>query len=224
MKYSSMVLALLLIAGFAFAVQPAENWNVISTGKYDPGAGASHVTEGGNVTGGDLYSNVSTEKWAGYYGNVTGEIVLAETTYTNLFYNWAWTPADGGKVCAIAGTGFNWAGLATLSNATIDSVWGFTVGDTDSGTNTFADGVCTMTIAGVTPAATTAVTTLGGSGFETCAFDDGGGTLPADVAFCVDIQDNQTLFNSGTGDFQLLVATNETTSQYETYYFWLELN
>lgn len=227
MKYGSMVLALLLFAGFAFAIQPAENWNLVVTGKFSPAGAASHTTEGGNVTGGNLYSNVSTEKWAGYYGNVTGEIVLAQDTpATNIFYQWSWDPTHGGEVCAVAGTTYDWLNRQVISNVTIDNIWGFDSMDTDSANNTFADSVagCAMDIGGIVTLASAGVTTLGAGNFLTCAFDDGGAALPEDVAFCVEIQNAGGTFDGDTGDYQLLVATNETIAEFETYYFWVELD
>ena len=217
-----ILLALLLaVSGLAFAIQPAQGWTVVSTGKFAPSVNASVTTEGGNVTNLNLAGNVSTEKWAGYWGNVTGQIVLAPNA-ANMFYTWAWTPADGGDVCAVLDNGFNWAGLSAATVAQLDSAWNFAVGDTDSATSTFTNAACTLNVAGSTVSTARALT-LGGGNFYTCAARDGG-TAKGDMAFCVGIQNNAALFNGGTGDYQLLTATNETAGQTENYNFWLELN
>lgn len=81
-----------------------------------------------------------------------------------------------------------------------------------------------MDIGGIVTLASAGVTTLGAGNFLTCAFDDGGAALPEDVAFCVEIQNAGGTFDGDTGDYQLLVATNETIAEFETYYFWVELD
>ncbi len=213
------ILALLLLGSLAFAIQPAEGWNVVSTGKYTPTGSANVTTEGGNVTNLDLAGNISTEKWAGYWGNVTGEIVL--TPGTSLFYSWVWDSGNGGEVCAVAApSGFDWSTLATPVAANIDAAFGFLTGDTDDTGNTLGN-PCTVTVAGQTPSGIGDLTGVGG--FETCAISDGG-TAKANYAFCVNITQGGSLFNSATGDYELLAPTNETAGATETHYFWLELD
>ena len=221
MKYIQYAFALLLFAGLAFAIQPAEDWQVGAQGRYTQIVQANVTTEGGNVTELNLSSNISTEKWAGYWGNVTGEIVLAPNN-ADMFYTWAWTSADGGEVCAVAATsGFNWAAVQTIAAATIDTIWFFDGGDTDSAVNTIPN-ACNLGVAGATPVGTGNYTGVGG--FETCAVGDGDDAAKSDVAFCVNITNSGSLFNGLSGDYELLTATNETAGASETHYFWLELN
>jgi hypothetical protein len=216
-------LALLLLGSLAFAIAPVENWNVVSTGKYTQVTAANVTTEGGNVTNLDLDGNVSTEKWAGYWGDVTGEIVLSPAVGSPMFYQWTWTPADGGEVCAIAApAGFNWASVQTIAGATIDTIWGFAAG-TDDATNTL-DEACNVDVAGTAVVGSDGVTTNGAGAFQTCAVGDGDDTAKGDVAFCVDIQDGGTVFNGGSGDYQLLAATDDALGATETHYFWMELD
>ncbi len=220
MKYG-FAIALLLLAGLAFAIQPAESWQVGPQGKYTQVGAANVVTEGGNVTELNLSSNISTEKWAGYWGNVTGQIVLAPNN-VDMFYTWAWTSADGGEVCAVAAaSGFDWSTIQAATGADIDSVWLFDVLDIDSGTNTFAAG-CNVDIAG-TPVNTEQAVT--GGGLETCVVADNAAPAAKDeLAFCVNITAGTTLFNTLTGDYELLTAADEVAGAVETHYFWLELN
>jgi len=218
------MLALLFAASLAFAIQPAETWTLGTTGKYTQLTTASQQTEGGNVTYGNLTGNVSTEKWAGFWGNVSGNIVLAPGANQPMFYTWAWTSADGGEVCAVAAPSFTWASVQAVGAATIDAIWGFDVLNTDSASNTLADASCNVIVAGIAVPPSTGVTTNGGT-FETCAVADAGAPVwKDDIAFCVNITQGGTLFNSLTGDYQLLTAANETAGQYETYNFWLELD
>ncbi|MGB9719574.1 MAG: hypothetical protein ACPL06_03200 [Candidatus Anstonellales archaeon] len=215
---------LLVFAGVLLAIQPAEQWVVGQTGKYTQVASANYTTEGGNVTNINLTGNISTEKWAGFWGNVSGRIVLAPGAGQPMFFTWAWNSTNGGEVCAIAGpSGFDWSGLQTVAASEIDTVWGFAGGDTDSAANTLMSS-CNVDVAGI-PVSGSAGNFTGVGGFETCAVADQ--AIPAvktDIAFCVNITQGGNLFNGLTGDYELLAPTNETAGQYETYYFWLELD
>ncbi|MCX6768650.1 MAG: hypothetical protein NTY83_02310 [Candidatus Micrarchaeota archaeon] len=219
-----IILALLLaMSGLAFAIAPVENWTLVSTGKYTQTPAAGYVTEGGNVTNLDLDGNVSTEKWAGYWGDVSGDIVLAPAAGGLMFYTWAWTPAEGGEVCAVAASsGFDWATVQTIAAGTIDTIWGFAVG-TDDATSTL-DESCDVDVAGTAVVGSDGVTTNGAGAFQTCAVGDGDDADKEDVAFCVNIQDAATVFNGGTGDYQLLAATDDAMGATETHYFWIELD
>ena len=216
-----ILLSVLLAIGLSFAIQPAYTWTTGTPGKYVPSGNANVTTEGGNVTPLNLSSNISTEKWAGYWGNVSGEIVLSPGV--SMFYTWAWDSGDGGEVCAVAAaSGFDWAAVQTILATTIDTIWVFDTLNTDSAAGTLQSS-CNVDVAG-TPVAGSVGTTTGGGTFETCAVGDGDNAAKSDVAFCVNITQGGTLFNALTGDYQLLAATDETAGNTETHYFWLELD
>jgi len=219
-----MLLALLLMGSLAFAIAPVESWTLGGTGKYTQTPAAGYVTEGGNVTNLNLTGNVSTEKWAGYWGNVSGLIVLAPAAGAPLFYSWIWNSGNGGEVCAVAAaSGFDWSTVQAVTGPEIDVVWNFLGADTDSADNTLS-GACTMNVAGTLVTTSEGVTTNGGA-FQTCPVADQ--AVPAaktDIAFCVNIAQNGALFNSQTGDYQLLTAANQTLGATETHYFWIELD
>ncbi len=219
-----MILALLLVGSLAFAIQPAESWNIVSTGKFAPTGNANVTTEGGNVTNLDLSGNVSTEKWAGYWGNVTGEIVLSPSAGSPLFYSWMWDSSNGGKVCAVAAaSGFDWSGLQGVSAAAVDGIWNFGAA-TDNATATFNE-TCAIDVAGIPIATTDGSLTGQRVDFETCVLaDQPVPAAKADLAFCVEIFQNGGLFNGFTGDYELLAPANETAGATETHYFWLELD
>jgi len=204
-----------------FAIQPASSWNLISSSKYNQTVQANHTTEGGNVTNLDLGGNVSTERWAGYWGNVTGEIILSPAT--SIFYRWPWDSSLGGEVCAVAAaSGFDWSGVQAVTAAAVNTVWNFGAA-TDNASNTFTSAACSLDVAGAS--VTTVGNLTGVGGFETCAVADVG--APAgkdDLAFCTNVSYGGSLFNGQDGDYELLVPTNETAGTFETYYFWIELD
>ncbi|MEM3364589.1 MAG: hypothetical protein QXS93_03725 [Candidatus Micrarchaeia archaeon] len=223
MKKVHIILALILMLGIGLlaAIQPANGWNVISTGRYaTPTVQANHTTQGGNVTNMDLSQNRSTTKWAGYWGNVSGIIFLSPATA--VFYKWVWAPANGGVVCAVAApSGFDWSGVQSVVASAIDTIWNFGTA-TDNAANTLTQATCNVNIGG------TSVTSIGNrtgvGGFETCAVaDNAAPAAKSDLAFCVNVSGAGNLFNGQTGNYELLVPTNKTIGATETYYFWMEM-
>ena len=71
MKPSIGILVILFAIGLAFAIQPVGNWTLGPSTQYVPNATANVTTSGGNVTSMNLSTNMSTSKWAGYWGNVS---------------------------------------------------------------------------------------------------------------------------------------------------------
>ncbi len=224
-----VILMLLLGIGLSFAIGPATNWTVISEGKYvnNTANATGDITEGGNVTNLNMATNLSTEKWAGYWGNITSNSRMylspGPALASNVFYSWTWNASQGGKVCAIAANGFNWAAPAAVTVSNVDTVWGFNAADADSAANTLKNS-CTITVAN------TSITSVGNAtgvgGFTTCAIGDGTYSLgqKQHIAFCTAINSTGSLFNGQTGNYELLVAANATNTATETYYFWVELD
>lgn len=222
-----VVLALLLSTGLVLAITEAQGITWIAEGKYDPATAGGDTTEGGNVSNLDIAGNMSTDKWAGYWGNVSATMHLSPADdHTDIFYSWSWSPASGGEVCAVAASsGFNWASVAAVTTGNVDTVWGFTGADIDSAANTLGES-CAVTVASTSVSGSVGETT-GGAQFQTCAVGDGGAYtagLKENLAFCVNITNGGTLFNGDDGDYQLLVPTNESVGGDETYYFWIELS
>lgn len=217
-----MALALVMVLGLVAAITPVESWDVISSSRYAGTVQANHTTQGGNVTNIDLSSNVSTQKWAGYWGDVSGRIILSPATYA-VFYQWAWTPANGGAVCAVpAASGFDWGTVQSVVASAIDTVWGFGTA-TDNAANTLTSSSCSVDVAG-TSVTNSAGNLTGVGGFETCAVaDDAAPAAKSDFAFCVNVTSAGNLFNGGVGNYELLVPTDDAYGATETYYFWIEM-
>jgi hypothetical protein len=218
------IMMVLLGMGMAFAIQPAQSWTQISSGFYNSSPAANLTTQGGNVTAANIAGNVSTAKWAGFYGNVSAGIVLTPGGLTNIFYKWAWDPAtNGGRLCVTPGTAFDWTTVAVAAAADIDTVWTFT--GTDSAVNTLNDTCGSMTVASTDVSGAPATYTGSpADAFQTCAIADSAtpGTK-ADFAFC-NVIVSSTDFKGETSNYELIVPTDKTPGNLETYYAWLELD
>ena len=54
---------------------------------------------GGNISYADISATTLTARWAAFFGNVSGNILLGDDP-SHVVYMWAWNPSDGGIVCA----------------------------------------------------------------------------------------------------------------------------
>ena len=200
------------------SMSPVSNATFVEEGRYNYAGGmANDTTEGGNITGFNLTGNDSTDRWAGYFGNVSGEIVLGINA-SNIMYGWVWNGAAG-EVCATAAAGtFDWAGIAAATAQEINSIFSH-VASSDNATNTLADGSGAIDIEG-TSITSTAATDI--QGWQTVAIGDGGGASKADYAFCVNLTSGAPTVAGSNGNYQLMVATQPATI--ENYYFFLDLS
>jgi hypothetical protein len=215
-----------LLFGVAFADVGGATTTPGSTGKAADTASESEITEGGNVTQVTLASNQSTEKWAAFYGNVTGNLLLQQGSTGSPVYVWEWNPTSGGEVCVNVNPGtFTWSALEVAAKSAIDTAWNFATGDADSATSTFTDASAAYDFAGIGSGTTTGV--IDDQTWQTFAIEDASGaTTKPDLAFCVNMSTTKgfAVNASVKGAYQLMAATNETAATYETYYFFVELN
>ncbi len=225
MKNGLMLAAFaVLLFGVAFADMAGASAVAGTPGKYvDPGTAASVITEGGNVTDVNVSANASTEKWAGFYGNVTGNLLLSKGVGGAL-YIWPWAPTAGGTVCVSTASAFTWGALVAAVAGNIDTAWSFATTDADSATNTLTN-TCSLYInpqGAVTGVGKFTKNNAGADFWETCAVTDGAGTGKTNTAFCVNITSG-TAAPGTAALYQLMAPTPEAANTTETYYFYLEL-
>ena len=192
-----------------------------STGQYTVAPAAATSAQGGNVTAVNVSADVSTSKWQGYWGNITGSLQLG--TGATIFYNWSGVQFQA--VYASPGSDVDFAtitDLNTSANLTAkDTDYGFTASDTDSINNTMSGNTCTAgtiftAAAGVTPYNSTG----GASSWTTCIGEDAGGLLD-DTLFGTNIvQNGADAFNGQTVQYQLMVPV---IAAGDSYYFFLEV-
>jgi hypothetical protein len=222
--------ALMVISMFAMAVMPVSaspgTTTITENASTNPGPTASSgvTTEGGNITNVDLVADSYTERWAGFYGNVTGTINL--TDGTDSLYSWDWTPATEGEVIASTeDTNIDWANLANGTAADINSKWFSGSSASDNASNTMFGSTSTFTIGDRTMTNAPAVNTGGSSAYLTAIVKDIESVASKnDLLFVANIINDGTTFNSGTHDFEMMVPTNAAIGATETYYFYVELS
>lgn len=220
-KWVNTVLCVLVLAGVVFAMTGATVVHVQERGRWSAGAAGSAATEGGNISGVNVSSTSLTDRWASFYGNVTGSIILTDSGGTNNVYSWSWAATDGGEVCLSQDTNFPWGSAETAVKSAIDTAFGFG-SVADNADNTYADGGCNIATDEVGSITTTGTSLMGNSSFENCVLGDGVELVEGDFAFCTNISNSGTNWNNEPANYEVMVPT--TVNGTETYYFFVELN
>lgn len=213
----------LLIMSISFAAD-IEGTNVTFVSS-SAGVGIAPATLGalgGNVTSVNINGSSVTNRWTGFFGNISGIVRLSDAA-GNRFYSWTINVITGAVVYATNGTVSNWSTLSNTTFQTMPSYLQQTAADNYSRTFTAAENFTTnlRTIPGVDYAYTLNYTGQN-STFKTYA-------MTADLNAAND--DNQTIvfagkavqqsnaFNNESVDFQIIAPARTLT----TYYFYLEL-
>jgi len=200
----------LAISGAAVTAGTQSRWSGNTSGNV--------TTEGGNITQVTISAATLTDRWAAFWGNVSGTIVLGNTTKS--VYNWTVTTPSGGDVCVSTNGTMT---FTTLSAATATGInTAFALGSAaDNATNTFTNATCNISFV-QGPVNNTANTTTTG-GFNTCAITSGG-TAKDNYAFCTALNSTGQNYVGQTVQYQLIVPTNNSVNATETYFFYLEIS
>lgn len=226
-----LVLALLVTASFV-AADPAGATSVteVTSSTYNVSAispGQANA-QAGNVTELSLNGSGVTTSWQGYYGNITGTIILADASGNN-FYDWN-ISTPSGEVYASRSNAVDWSTINCSNSTDVSSeetYLGQNATDPDSVSNTFA-----LTSH---PSFYVGSTNITGC-YSTHAYDSTGGqgtgfwqVLLHDTANTVysTILDSSvgTGFDSNPWNFELLVGENGKNGDTTVtpYYFYVEL-
>jgi len=203
-----------LISGVSAAVNNA-TVTAGSESSYSPStpAGNTSAQAGGTIEV-NLSVDMSTQKWAGFYGQITGTIKLADAS-SNTFKDWTVSNVAGAKVYSSNTTTIDWANLAAATNADMPA---WLTSGSDSWANTFNNNE-TQTFNGQNINANYTLTynSTGTGVFKTYSLKDSSSNLIW-AALAVD---NGNGYNNQQVDYQLLVPVNGASAT--TYYFYLEL-
>jgi hypothetical protein len=204
--------------GLAMAISGATPTQVGNQYRWTGQSAANLTTEGGNITAANVSGTFLTDRWAAFFGNVSGTIVLGNNT-SNV-YSWTYNVSNGGEICLSPATAFSFATPAAAVPATLNT--DFNLGSaSDNATRTFTTTSCSLTFSTGTVSSLPNVTTTGG--FNTCAVTDGSTGAKTNYAFCTAINSTGTNWLTNAAHYQVMVPT-EPGSGTENYYFYMELN
>ena len=185
--------------------------------------------QGGNVTRLDINGMSITKSWQGYYGNISGNIILADAN-NNSLYEWGNGTSVTGKVYASRNSTISWATINCTNASGIaaeESYLGQSASDADSVTNTFNQtDHPSFLVAGRNMTGCYSTNTFVNGAFQESHFHE---ILLSDnngrIVYTTIIDNDQVGYDGSTHDFQLLVGENEHIgSEGATqYYFFVEL-
>ena len=214
-KLFGIAMFLLFAAGAASAIAGVNVTGSHNT-RWSGASAASLSTQGGNITEANISSNILTSRWASFWGNVAGNIVLGNGNAN--VYTWSWAPSNGGDVCLSTGSNFDFSSIQAGSASEIDSAWSFGAVP-DNATNTFTTTLCDLTFAQGTVANATNTSLKGSSTFNVCAIRETAGSAKNNHAFCTVISTTGKNYANQNANYEIMVPTGAS----ETYYFYAEL-
>jgi hypothetical protein len=215
----TIILLLSFVTVFANSPVGAGVTDVGSFGPLNESEPSSINITAGYINQVSLTANVSTIKWAGIFGNVSGNIQLGDGVSENVMFNWV---AQGNLVYSSEAGAPSWATLATTTPGDIDAALSYmSASDSDSATNTFV-GASESIGSNLFTLSSVFATTLsnGGNNWKTYALTDG-----ADFVYAGKVDVANENYVGGSSDFQMIVPEDGTAgdSNPTTYSIWVEL-
>ncbi|MBI4438381.1 hypothetical protein HY640_00445 [Candidatus Woesearchaeota archaeon] len=222
-----------------------DTFTVVSSERYTGGVnGTTFVAEAGNVTSLIVDETFISASWAGYYGNVTGTIVLNDGS-NNTLYNWKLANPTG-EIYASNASEVTWGAVGCvnlsansssnypINSSSLESFFRMNATDSDGFNETFNDtftdavgfyvGAVRIDSTNFCPMLFTYVN----NAYQTVDFKEVLLTDNRSIIFTALLNDSRDNFKAGTepSDFQMLVAEDGHGSQASSltnYYFFVEL-
>ncbi len=207
------------------------------TTRADPDTAENHDANAGNVTYMTLYGYSVTQSWQGYYGNVSGTIMLADQNDAVL-YNWSLVDPEGEVYASENGTGIDWGNIACFDLANdhqdLETWFNISTDDVDGVNETFSDDNTheRFYTAGTefTPgqcATAYLFNNTGASGantWEEVILTDQSDTVQTIFTSLIE-EGGAVGFDGNNYDFQMIVLEDGhgTDTDYRDYYFYVEL-
>ena len=225
-KILIVALMILFAAASAFAQPAGAN---LTRGESSRGPNPQVQTQdaqAGNVTQLNINQTRITDIWQGFYGNVSGQIVL-ENSAGNNFYDWTAATMQG-QIYATRATVSSWANV-NCTNSTHweleESTLNIPATATDGINETYKNFVHPSFTVGSVPIVSNYCpstrpynsTGLPGEFYNVLLNTDATNTVYTAV-----LADNSNGFDGTTVDFEVLVPTDRSTGL-ATYYFYVEL-
>lgn len=201
--------------------------------------GTTVSARGGNITPVNFSDVMSqTSKWQGFYGNLSGTIVLGSSTGT--MKSWVWSNETANNISYVLATTNSsipyWWGLTPAITTDIDTAWQFTTTDQDSATNTFNDATGSeLIIAGkhhtalASSQADTYNSNASANKWYTVALDNGSSPSASSIDPFVfvginNVSSSATAYNNVQCDYQMIVPVYHYGGEpSNNYYFYVEL-
>jgi len=220
---------LLMNISLALAVEPfGANVTNLSSTRAIPDDPMGIPAIAGNVTELSIFGYSLTQSWQGYFGNVSGTIMLADSN-DNVMYNWS-LASPNGEIYATNSSNVDWSGIQCYDEANnmtfFESMFGIEPNDADGINETF-------NLNNHPEFVTNSILFAAGSCDNTKLFDSNGiGTFDevlltdgSNLIFTSLLLEDANGFDNVPHDFEMIVLEDGhgTDIATTTYYFWVEL-
>ncbi len=220
------ILGALLMASIAAAAPVGASITSGTASSLTPATAQSVNANGGNVQEVNVTGYTITDKWAGFFGQVSGNVELGDSA-GHIFYKWTVNDPTGSIVyAAVNDSNVDWTNISALygNDAILPS---FLTTGADSFNNTFTQQAASLTVGTTTISNVNYTTTWDnstgtpgqGTVFKTYALKDG---TNKDMIFAAEAVNNTAGFNGNAVDYQVLVGLTSQTSSVPVY-FYLQL-
>ena len=225
-----------LIAGFALTVYAIPEGVTVVVGKQETRTAPpvnNVIVDAGNITEANISASTQTAAWQGFYGEVNGSIILADTS-GDMFYLWNITNMSGEIYSSLDGA-IIFANIFPENNCSRPN-WLTGFGYSDSANNTFINNTNKQVQVGnviINASTACSVYTYVSSAAQSSIFnefiltdDPNDGTnasIGGNTSVYTTIINKDTIGYDGVAhDYQLLVPVNRTAG-FNTYAFYAEL-
>ena len=236
-RIAQVFLLAIVAAAFVLAepTGPTSPITPISTGRYSTSSAQTHGAIAGNVTEINLNANTITQSWQGYFGNITGTVVLGDSS-NNTFYDWSLSSPQGEIYATRLASTPTWATVGCANSTHInseDTALGIdqandadAVNKTFLNTTNFSPFYVGSVLINQSSQNCYATYLYNNTGAQSTYFPE---VLLSDTAgnmiYTGLVENNAMGFNNRTHDFEILVGENGHSGDAATttYYFYLEL-
>ena len=240
--FVALILFALAVFSFHSSAAPTGAGQIISgtPQKYNNNLTPTTVeAEAGNVTQLLINTTRLTRRWQGFYGNLTGNVVLSDAR-NNSIYSWQLVPS--GEVYASNKSSVDWNSIKcanfssnlsdgwTFNISTLESFYGAGSADIDGIDETFnntysnASGFSVGTKVINSQSRCPLAYTFVNGAYQQHEYEELLLTDNSSIIYTTLLENRQPGFNSQGNDFQLLVAENGDDPSPTSYYFFVELS
>ena len=183
----------------------------------------SATADGGNITSVTLGTESKTGAWQGFFGEVSGNITLEDTSGDTL-YEWPITSLSG-EVFATSNSSLDWSTVSAVTDCTTDETLTGTGNDKVSSTFTLNASLTGWTVSGTAITSACQVFTYVNSAAQATNFEE---IILAATGvtsiYATKINSDTVGFEGATHDYQLLVPDDSAAATTTTYYFYAEFD
>jgi len=217
-----LIMAMLLVSAIAAYAIPDGATVAVGASETKAAMSAGNTTaQGGNITEVNLTGETQTNAWQGFFGEVSGEVVLEDASGFR-FYNWSILTITG-EVYTSRDSSIDWTTVDGVTDCTTDET--LTGTGTDRVNNTFTRNttlsgwsVGAVSITDACQTYTNVISAPQTTSFEEIILNATGVTS----IYATKIDADTTGYDNTTHDYQVIVPDNSTTAT-TTYFFFTEL-